>query len=82
MPKSNNIKFEEAIKKLEETVSNLESGSYSLEESIKKFEEAVHLIKICEEKLSSAKQKVRMLTESADGTVTDVPFIEEDSNET
>lgn len=68
------IKFEEALEKLEESVKLLESGNMSLDESIKVFEEAVKLVNTCNEKLECAEQKVRMLTESADGAVTDVPF--------
>lgn len=69
-----NIKFEEALETLEEIVKKLESGSLSLDESLESFEEAIGLVKICNEKLESAEQKVRMLTEEQDGTVTDVPF--------
>ena len=71
-----NITFEEAMTALEEAVSRLEGGSLTLDESLEAFEEAVGLIKICNEKLSTAEQKVKMLIESADGTVSDVPFDE------
>ena len=69
-----NITFEEAIASLEGAVARLEGGTLSLDESLAAFEEAVGLIKICNEKLSGAEQKVKMLIESADGSVTDVPF--------
>ena len=69
-----NIKFEEAISSLEIAVSKLEGGELSLDESIEVFEEAVALIKVCNEKLSSAEQKVRVLIESGDGSITDAPF--------
>ena len=73
--KSNtNMSFEEAMEKLENSVLNLESSSLSLDDSIGEFEEAVKLIKFCEDKLSSSKQKVRILTESNDGSITDAPF--------
>ena len=68
------ISFEEAMSRLEGEVKRLESGSMSLDESISAFEEAVKLVKICNEKLEAAEQKVRLLTEFSDGTVTDVPF--------
>ena len=38
------------------------------------FEEAIALIKTCNEKLSAAEQRVRVLIESQDGSVTDAPF--------
>lgn len=69
-----NITFEEAMDSLENTVSRLEGGALSLDDSIAAFEEAVKLIKICNEKLSAAEQKVKILIEGADGSVSDAPF--------
>ena len=70
----NDIKFEEALEKLENSVKRLESGNMSLEDSLLEFEEAVKLVKICNEKLELAEQKVRILTEAGDGSVSDAPF--------
>ena len=72
--KNNDIKFEDAISKLETIVSKLENGSLSLDEAILKYEEAVELIRVCNNKLENAEQKVRLLVEAEDGTVTDAPF--------
>ena len=76
-----NMKFEDAMLLLEDIVKMLENGSLSLDESLEKFEEAVALVKFCNEKLESAEQKVRILTEAMDGTVSDAPF-DVDENET
>ncbi len=73
------IKFEEAIEKLDAIVSKLESGSAALDESLSLFEEGVGLIKLCNEKLDKAEQKVKILTESEDGTVCDVPFTSDEA---
>ena len=81
MSKKNELSFEQAMEKLDSAVIKLESGDLSLEDSIKEFENAVELIKQCENKLSAAKQRVRILTEATDGTITDEPFIN-DSDET
>ena len=70
----NNVTFEEALLALDEAVSKLEGGSLTLYESLATFENAVKLIKICNEKINTAEQKVKMLIENAEGTVTDVPF--------
>ena len=75
-----NITFEEAMNKLETSVSRLESGALTLDESLAEFEEAVKLIKFCNDKLSEAEQKVKILIESQDGTVYDKPF-DENENE-
>ena len=77
-----NIKFEEAILQLEDTVKKLESNSFTLDESLTAFEEAIKLVKLCNAKLEEAESKVRILTEGKDGTVTDLPFYSVGINET
>ncbi len=74
------MKFEEAMQLLEDKISRLEGGSLTLDESISEFEEAIKLIAFCNKRLESAERKVRILTESIDGTVTDAPF-DSDSDE-
>ena len=69
-----NIKFEDAISKLEEAVRLLEGGTLTLDESIEKYEDALKYVKNCNDTLDKAEQKVRILTESADGSITDRPF--------
>lgn len=69
------MKFEEAISKLEDVVRLLEGGTLSLDESIDKYEEALKYVKICSETLAKAEQKVKILTESADGSISDRPFV-------
>ncbi|MBQ8414811.1 MAG: exodeoxyribonuclease VII small subunit [Clostridia bacterium] len=68
------IKFEDAIIKLEGEVKKLESGNMTLDESIAAFEEAVKLIGVCNKQLENAERRVRLLTETEDGSITDVPF--------
>lgn len=72
-----NVSFEEALNLLDDIVKKLEGGSLPLEESITAFEEAVKLVKICNDKLETAEQKVRILTEQSDGSITDAPFSEQ-----
>lgn len=59
--------FEQALTRLEEIVRGLENGSLPLDKSIELFEEGNALVKLCTEKLDTAEQKVRILTESATG---------------
>lgn len=75
---SKSIKFEEAMLKLEDSVRLLESGSLTLDESIEKYEDALKYVKICNEILEKAEQKVKILTQSSDGSISDMPF---DKNE-
>ena len=68
------MNFEEAMAKLDSEVKRLESGNMTLDESIAAYEEAIKLIRTCNEKLESAERRVRILTESADGSISDLPF--------
>ena len=68
------MQFEEAMMQLEQSVNRLESGSLGLDDAIAEYERAVGLVKICNERLVDAEQRVRLLTESSDGSVSDRPF--------
>jgi exodeoxyribonuclease VII small subunit len=54
--------FEEAMKRLEEIVRLLENGQVSLDESIKLYEEGVALVNSANTLLTSAKQKLMMVS--------------------
>ena len=73
------MKFEEALAKLEEAVRLLEGGKLTLDESIEKYEDTLKYVRICKEMLEKAEQKVKILTASADGTVSDRPFIQDEN---
>ena len=68
------LKFEDAMIRLEGEVKKLESGNMTLEDSIASFEEAIRLVGICNKHLDNAERRVRLLTEAADGSITDAPF--------
>jgi len=57
------MKFEEALKRLEEIAKELERGEMTLDETISKFEEGIRLFKICREKLERAEAKIEELKE-------------------
>ena len=63
--------FEAAIARLEEIVRMLESGSAPLDKSLAMFEEGVALVKLCNARLDSAEQKVKILTVGPDGNLTE-----------
>lgn len=60
------MSFEDAMKKIEAIVDELEKGDLALEESLKRFEEAVKLARVCHKKLESAQQKVSKLIKSGE----------------
>jgi exodeoxyribonuclease VII small subunit len=61
--KKNKINFEKTFTELEELVNQMEKGDLSLEESLKCFERGMKLTKDCQEVLSEAEQKVKILLE-------------------
>ena len=61
MGKSENISFEEAIKKLELIATDLEKNELDLDESVQKFEEGMKLSKQCSEMLESAEKRITIL---------------------
>ncbi len=62
------LTFEQALSRLEEIVSQLESGEISLEESLKSFEEGKQLVKLCLTKLEEAEKKIQKLEAKPDGS--------------
>ena len=62
MPKkTSKINFEKTFAELEELLNKMEEGDLSLEESLKCFERGMILTKNCQEALSEAEQKVKIL---------------------
>ena len=70
-----NVKFEDALKRLEKIVEKLEAGDVPLEESLSLYEEGISLFKHCSSKLEEAKKKVEILTrEGSGGKLKPEPF--------
>lgn len=62
-----NMTFEQATARLEEIVKLMDNGKIPLSESLALFEEGVSLVKLCNQMLDTAEQKVKVLTEGKDG---------------
>lgn len=75
------MKFEEALKKLEKIVSDLENGDLALDEALEKYEEGIRLSKVCAKKLEAARKKVEILLKAEDGSFELKPFDEKSSEE-
>lgn len=58
--------FEQSLQSLEKIVDAMEQGELSLEEALSSFEKGIKLVRDCEEKLKSAEQRVRILSQSGD----------------
>ncbi len=70
------IKFEEALKKLEKIVEDLEKGDLSLDEALKKYEEGIELSRLCSQRLENAKKKIDVLVKNKKGEFELKPFNE------
>ncbi len=53
--------FEKNLKRLEEIVSKLEDGELQLEQSLKLFEEGISISRACNQKLTEAENRVKLL---------------------
>jgi exodeoxyribonuclease VII small subunit len=61
------LNFEGAMHRLEEIVEQMESGKMMLEELIVRYEEGMKLVKICQERLASAEQRIEIITRNNAG---------------
>jgi exodeoxyribonuclease VII small subunit len=71
---TDDIKFEDALSKLESIVGKLETGELSLEESLNAFEEGIRLSRICSKQLDEAERKIEILIKGENGQLQIEPF--------
>ena len=55
------LNFEGAMDRLEAIVAQMESGKLPLEDLIVRYEEGMKLVKICQDRLASAEQKIEII---------------------
>lgn len=58
------LHYESAIAELESIVTQLESGQLQLEQSLAAYQRGAELLKLCQQSLADAEQKVSILTEA------------------
>ena len=66
-PRETGVNFEGAMDRLEKIVEQMESGKLPLEDLIVRYEEGMNLVKICQERLANAEQKIEIITRNSDG---------------
>jgi exodeoxyribonuclease VII small subunit len=59
--------FEQAMQRLEEIVEQMESGELPLEDLIVRYEEGMKLVKVCQDRLASAEQRIEIITRNSAG---------------
>lgn len=69
-----NLKFEDAMKRLDAIVSSMESGEIGIEESLERYEEAMALRAHCQTILDQAELRIKKIQLDADGKVLSEPF--------
>ena len=67
------MKFEQAIAELENIVRALEDGNTPLDRALELYEQGIALVRLCNEKLEGAEQKINMLVNRG-GDVVEEPF--------
>ena len=65
--------FEEALKRLETLVADMEAGKLSLDEMIARFEEGSQLVDLCGKRLNEVERRIEKLVKK-DGEITTEPF--------
>ena len=65
--KSNDLPFEEALKKLETIVESMESEDLPLETLLARYEQGTRLARLCQEKLGDAELQVQQLEKNSAG---------------
>ena len=63
------LSFEKAMERLEAIVEEMESGKMPLEELLVRYEEGMKLVKVCQDRLSRAEQKIEIITRDHEGKV-------------
>jgi exodeoxyribonuclease VII small subunit len=66
-PAGTDLNFETAMDRLEKIVEQMESGQLPLEDLIVRYEEGMNLVKVCQERLTSAEQKIEVITRNSAG---------------
>ena len=65
------LSFEDAMKRLEKIINDLESGNVELENAIELYTEGIKLQEHCENKLNNAKLKVEKIVKNTEGVFTE-----------
>lgn len=68
--RTDNLPFEEAMKRLETIVDAMESSDLPLETLLSQYEEGMKLARVCQAKIADAELKIQQLEKNAAGTLT------------
>jgi len=66
-PQGSELNFEKAMSRLEAIVEQMETGKLPLEDLIVRYEEGMNLVKVCQERLTKAEQKIEIIARNSAG---------------
>jgi exodeoxyribonuclease VII small subunit len=66
-PREAELNIEGAMDRLEKIVEQMESGKLPLEDLIVRYEEGMNLVKVCQERLAKAEQKIEIIARNSAG---------------
>jgi|SRR5437660_12525543 len=66
-PRETELNFEGAMDRLEKIVEQMESGKLPLEDLLVRYEEGMNLVKVCQERLANAEQKIEIIARNSAG---------------
>src|SRR2546423_9339409 len=66
-PRESELNFEGTMDRLEKIVEQMESGKLPLEDLIVRYEEGMNLVKVCQERLANAEQKIEIIARKSAG---------------
>ncbi len=72
--------YESAIARLEEITTALEAGDTKLDDAISLYTEGLEIAKFCDQKLSDAEKKIKLISEK-DGLLEEQDFETEEDDE-
>ena len=75
------IKFEQAMQRLEQIVEDLEKGELDIDKSLEIFEEGIKMSRVCSKKLNEAEAKIEKLTQNQKGELASELFPVEDEDD-
>lgn len=68
------LKYEDAIVKLENIVESLERNQLPLESAVKLFQEGIELSKYCSDMLDDIERKISVILQDSDSNITEKCF--------
>lgn len=73
-PKHPEITFEQAMERLDEIVSAMESDRMPLDEMVSSYEEGTQLLQLCTQRIDKARQRIEVISLKAGGEAELTPF--------